>query len=112
MDWGRSEVAGTTYAGVYVRAVQGERTHITCCMRSGHGGRSELVLASGPRVLLDWTTTADKGHIAAVVLNHWLSRPSDRAELHDFLDEIAAGWVAGQPWEPTGKQLTAASLRP
>ncbi|PTL60266.1 hypothetical protein C7Y72_11765 [Paraconexibacter algicola] len=68
------------------------------------------MLASGSRVLLDWETTADKGHVAAVVLRHWLGRPPNRTELHVFLDEIAAAWGAGQPWELTGTQLAAAGF--
>lgn len=112
MGSGGSGGPGTTYAGVYVRAVQGERIHITCRVRSDHGGRSELVLASGPRVLLDWDTTVEKAHAAAVVLQHWLGRPTGRAELHAFLDRLAAVWIVGQPWELTDDQLRAAGFEP
>lgn len=104
---------GTAYAGSYSRGVQhGERAQITCRVRSDHGGTSELVLASGSRALLDWETTADKAHVAAAVLRHWLGRVPGVPELHVFLDEIAGDWIAGQPWELTGDQLTAAGLEP
>ncbi|MTD47635.1 hypothetical protein GKE82_26335 [Conexibacter sp. W3-3-2] len=104
----------TTYAGRYVPGLQhgGERTELSCTTTTPNGGTSHVVLASGPRVVLDWETTADKATIAAAVLRHWLTRQSDPDELHDFLDQLTTDWATGTAWEITGQQLRAAGFVP
>jgi hypothetical protein len=61
---------------------------------------------------LNWDTTADKATIAGAVLCHWLGRQPDQADLHEFLDTLAAEWVTGQPWQLTGEQLEQAGFEP
>lgn len=104
----------TSYVGRYVPGVQhgGERAEIACVTASVDGGTSRVVLASGPRAVLDWETTADKAGVAVVVLRHWLQRQPDADEMHDFLDALASDLISGQAWEISGAQLIAAGFTP
>ncbi|MTD46291.1 hypothetical protein GKE82_18870 [Conexibacter sp. W3-3-2] len=110
---GAETLRSTTYAGSYVHGLDGsERAQLTCTTSGAGGATTGIVLASGPRAILDWETTADRATIAAAVLGHWLGRPPCQADLHEFLDEVAGDWVAGQPWQLTGEQLEQAGFQP
>ncbi|MTD47655.1 hypothetical protein GKE82_25985 [Conexibacter sp. W3-3-2] len=101
------------YEGRYLRTAAGrERAQVSCTTQRADGGSSHVVLASGPRALLDWDTTPDWATVAAVILHHWLGAPPSQDDLQTFLNQIATDWQPGHPWTVADQQLQAAGLTP